>query len=70
MSKQKLKLTAVQAESLASWIDDVASRMSSLSDLMKYYGGYIDGNLTRHAREMAGAAKLARGWARAIREHR
>jgi len=64
----KPKLSAAQAEHLASWIEDVACRMSSLSDLMKYYGKFINGNLTRHAREMAGAAVLAKGWAKAIRK--
>ncbi len=64
----KPKLTAVQSEHLANWIDEVADRMSTLAEHMQSYG--FSRNLTRHGREMAGAAKLAKGWARGIREHR
>ena len=67
MKTAKPKMSAGQAEHLAGWIDNVSALMHALSDQMKYYGDFDD-NLARHGSEMAGAAVLAKGWAKAIRE--
>lgn len=51
---------------LADQIDAVATLMWALAERMEYYAGF-SGELNRHAREMAGASIIARGWAMAIR---
>ena len=51
---------------LADQIDAVATLMWALAERMEYYAGF-NGELNRHAREMAGASAIARGWAKAIR---
>jgi hypothetical protein len=71
MKTAKPKMSAEQAEHLAGWIDNVAALMHALSDQMKYYGknyGGHNGRLVKHAREMAGAVRLMKGWAKVIRE--
>ena len=54
------------ANFLADQIDAVATLMWALAERMEYYAGF-SGELNRHAREMAGASEIARGWAKAIR---
>ena len=67
MSKPKHKLSAMDADCLAEQIEAVATMMWALAERMEYYGVF-NSKLTRHAREMAGASALAKGWAKAIRE--
>ena len=66
-TRKTRKLTDSRAETLANQIEVVAGVMSWLSDRMKYYGGF-NRRLVRHAREMAGASVLAKGWATEIRK--
>ena len=54
------------AHFLADQIDAVATLMWALAERMEYYAGF-SGELNEHAREMAGASTIARGWAKAIR---
>jgi hypothetical protein len=54
------------AEYLAEQIDSVATIMQTLAGQMQYYAGF-NVQLGKHAKEMAGAAKIARDWADAIR---
>lgn len=54
------------ADFLADQIDAVATLMWALAERMEYYAGF-SGKMNKHAREMAGASAIARGWAKAIR---
>lgn len=51
---------------LAEEIDALATLMGSTAERMEYFGGF-DREMRRHARELAGAATIARGWAKALR---
>jgi hypothetical protein len=54
------------AEYLAEQIDSVATIMQALAGQMQYYAGF-NIHLGKHAKEMAGAAEIAKGWADEIR---
>ena len=62
------RLVRHDAEFLADQIDAVATLMWAMAERMEYYAGF-SGELNKHAREMAGASTIARGWAKAIRGH-
>lgn len=64
--KTSRKRARDDADFLARQVDAVATIMWALAERMEYYGG-LDAEMTRHAREMAGASVIAQGWAKAIR---
>jgi len=45
---------------------DLAHEMEQVASKMEYYGGF-DAEIVRHAKELEGAAEIARGWAKGIR---
>lgn len=53
-------------EEIADRLDRLANEMLEVSVLMNYYGGLS--NIASHGIELAGAAHIARGWAKGIRE--
>ena len=65
-ARRKATPLVQDATFLADQIDAVATLMWALAERMEYYAGF-SGELNRHAREMAGASIIARGWAMAIR---
>ncbi len=51
---------------VADELDALATLMWGTAERMEYFGGF-KGEMRQHARELAGAAIIARGWVRHIR---
>lgn len=67
-SGQKLPFTleiSERLEKLAAEMTDVATEMTEVATLMDYFGGFSE--IAEHGRELAGAAIIARNWAKHIR---
>lgn len=54
---------------VADELDAIATLMWGTAERMEYFGGF-KGEMRQHAHELAGAATIARGWAKAIRARR
>jgi hypothetical protein len=54
---------------VAEAIAAIATMMWGTAERMEYFGGF-KGEMRQHAHELAGAATIARGWAKAIRARR
>ncbi len=68
MSRRKTKLKAkIEADWLADQIEAVSTMMWAVAERMECHAG-CSVEMNKHAREMAGAATIARGWAKAIRD--
>jgi hypothetical protein len=61
------KVKAHDAAFLAEQIEAVATLMWAAAERMEFLAGF-NGEMNTHAREMAGASLLARGWAKEIRK--
>jgi len=54
---------------VADELDAIATLMWGTAKRMEYFGGF-KGEMRQHAHELAGAATIARGWAKAMRARR
>lgn len=54
---------------VADELDAIATLMWGTAERMEYFGGF-KGEMRQHAHELAGAATIAKGWAKAIRARR
>ena len=54
---------------VANELDAAATLMWGVAERMEYFGGF-KGEMRQHARELAGAAIIANGWAKAMRAKR
>ena len=54
---------------LAPKLRALAFMMADAAADLDYYGGF-DSNARRHAKELAGAARMVKGWARTIARRR
>ena len=52
---------------LADKLTDLADELQTVAVLMDYYGGF-DGKMQAHAKELLGAAQIARQWSRQVRK--
>lgn len=55
------------SDNLCYRLEAMATEMQSVSELMRYQGGF-NAEMVQHANELAGAAGIARGWADGIRD--
>lgn len=66
--KQWEQATKDQIDSIPDALDALAKQMIKVATKMEYFGGFSP--ISQHGREMLGAAKIAKGWAREIRKDR
>ena len=68
-SRKRMIRPPVTDQYVADELDAMATLMLGVAKRMKYIGGF-NGEMSKHANELAGAATIARGWAKAIRAKR
>ncbi len=64
--KRVVKLSSIDLQYVADELDAMATLMLGVAKQMECLGGF-KGEMRKHANELAGAATIARGWAKAIR---
>lgn len=67
--KRVVRPSVTDLQYVADELDAMATLMLGVAKRMKYIGGF-NGEMSKHANELAGAATIARGWAKAIRAKR
>ena len=68
-SPKRVVRPPVTDQYVADELDAMATLMWGVAKRMEYIGGF-NGEIRKHAHELAGAATIARGWAKAIRAKR
>ena len=67
--KRVVRPCVTDLQYVADELDTMATLMLGVAKRMEYLGGF-NGEMCKHANELAGAATIARGWAKAIRAKR
>ena len=67
--KRVVRPPVTDLQFVADELDAIATLMWGTAERMEYFGGF-KGEMRQHAHELAGAATIARGWAKAIRARR
>jgi hypothetical protein len=67
--KRVVRPPVTDLQLVADELDAIATLMWGTAERMEYFGGF-KGEMRQHAHELAGAATIARGWAKAIRARR
>lgn len=67
--KRMVRPPVTDLQYVADELDAMATLMWGVAERMEYFGGF-KGEMRQHAHELARAATIARGWAKAIRAKR
>lgn len=69
LRKRMVRPPVTDLQYVADELDAMATLMWGVAKRMEYFGGF-KGEMRQHANELARAATIARGWAKAIRAKR